>query len=56
MYDHRLPMKNELVRQMEDLVVKGVDKVEDNKRQFYMGAKNFMKKNLYASSLILSTI
>eukprot|EP00347_Sterkiella_histriomuscorum_P021263 403334621 len=30
---------------MEDQVLKGVDKIEDIKRQFYIGSKTYMKKN-----------
>jgi len=45
MYDHRLPMKNELVRQMEDTVHKTIEKLPDHQRQFYVGGKTFMSKN-----------
>ncbi len=44
MYDHRLQPKNEMVRLMEDQF-KAIDKVDDIKQQFYIGTKNYMKKN-----------
>ena len=47
MFDHRLCTKNELVRQLEDLVTNSVDKLPDLEKQFYIGTKNYMKKNLY---------
>ena len=46
MYDHRLASKGEMVRTMEENVCGNIDQIEHRQKQFYIGVKTYMKKNL----------